>query len=252
MPPGPQPTAFIEENLTANASLTLRAVGPWLLLYGGASLMTGLELRALETNYGGQVGWRTATTDTDVPNVWQTLLTQRTTNDIFPESVDVSAQTDIMWIQGSLWSSLTTGSTPKSALNRLWYSVKGAGWIVGRQRIHLPASSTTDIIPIGAPFNCVGVTGLMYAIIYTNLTATIAPTGVARMFKTGNPRRPEAWGDVVSMTSQTSSGDSARDTKSGSLTTTDRVMAQAGLKYSTSGGGNPGGLAEVIVVAKTT
>ena len=92
----------------------------------------------------------------------------------------------------------------------------------------------------------------MFAVVYTNLTATIAPTAVVRTFESGNLKRPEAWADVVAMSTQAGSVDSARDTKAGSVTTTDRMLAQAGFKYSTSGGGNPGGFAEVIVAAKTT
>lgn len=253
----PQPTAFIEGNLIADndADARLRLVGPWMLLYGGTKLAIGLDLQAVEANYGVQVGWRTATTGTDVPNPWQTLLTARTADGNYPEEVTfgTGVSNGAMWVQGSLWTKLAPGITaPASALNRLWYSVKGAGWIVARQRVNLTATSTGDIIPIGAPFNCVGVTGMMFAVVYTNLAATITPTGVVRTFKSGNLRRPEGWSDVVTLATQSANADSTRDTGSGAVSTTDRIMTQAGFKWTTSGAGKPGGTAEIIVAAKTT
>lgn len=252
----PQPTSFVEENLLAdsNAGSRLRLVGPWMLLYGGTKLATGLDLQAVDPDYEVQVGWRTATTGTDVPNAWQTLLTARTAAGNFSEEVTFGSGVSdgAMWVQASLWTKLdASATTPATALNRLWYSVKGAGWIVARQRVNLTASSTGDIIPIGAPFNCVGVTGLMFAVVYTNLAATITPTAVVRTFKSGNLRRPEAWSTVAAMSTQSGSTDSTRDTKQGSVSTTDRMMAQAGFKWTTSGA-TPGGVAEIIVAAKTT
>ena len=222
---------------------------PWMLLFGGASLVTGLDVRALEANGGVRVGWRTADVLGELPNAWQTLGTQRTTNDKFLETFDVSAQTSSLLVQAAVFAGLTTGTTPKGAFTRLWASVKGAGMVVARQTVELVPSSTAVSVPLGAPFPAAGITGLMAAITFYGVQGTIvAPSFVWRPFTLGDPRFPGSWSTITTGSNITADG--VLNT-SGSITTTSALMAQAGLQYSTSGT-TPNGIAEVVVAAKTS
>ncbi|MCB9698684.1 MAG: hypothetical protein H6738_18020 [Alphaproteobacteria bacterium] len=222
---------------------------PWMLLFGGSSLVTGLDVRGLETNAGVRVGWRTADVLGERPNAWQTLGTQRTSNDSFLESFDVSAETSSLLVQAAVFAGLTTGTTPKGAFTRLWAAQQDAGMVVARQRVELLPSSTTVSIPIGAPFPCVGVTGLMAAIVFYGVQGTIvAPSFVWRPYTIGDKRFPGSWSTVT--TGSNITGDGLLNT-SGSITTSSAIMGQAGLQYSTSGT-TPNGVAEVIVAAKSS
>ncbi|MCB9683671.1 MAG: hypothetical protein H6735_01360 [Alphaproteobacteria bacterium] len=222
---------------------------PWMLLYGGSSLVTGLDVRAAEANAGLRVGWRTADILGERPNAWQTLGTQRTANNEYLESFDVSAETSSLLVQAAVFAGLTTGTTPKGAFARLWAAQKDGGMVVARQRVELLPSSTTVSIPIGAPFSAVGVTGLMAAIVFYGVQGTIvSPSFVWRPYTIGDNRFPGTWSTIT--TGSNITGDGLLNT-SGAITTTSALMAQAGFQYSTSGS-TPNGVADVIIAAKTS
>lgn len=226
----------------------LRYTGPWMLLYGGSNLDTTLDLRALETNLGVKVGWRTAAVSEDDPDPWETLLAERTTNGSHPEAASLSGKTSQLLVQGSVWGTLTTGTTPKTAWSRLWTSVRGAGWVVARQRILLTPSSGRLRVPVGQPFPCAGVTGLMFGIMYTGVSGTIDdPTPLWRSFETGDARMPGSWTALTAMADVT--GDTKVNSGNNAVTTTGKLMAQAGFEWATTGT-NPNGVAEILVAAK--
>ena len=241
---------FVQDNLTADSSgYQLRMLGPVMVLYGGTSLVTSLDLRALEANLGAKVIFRTFDVTAELPNAWDTATgTARTANGAWPESLDVSAKTAQMLIQGSVFTNLTTGTAAKAVQARLWTQVRGAGWMVARQRIVL-TPGTNIIVPVGNPFACSGVTGLMFGFVFNGVGGTIAnPSCVWRSFDSGDPRQPGAWSSsLATLTNVTT--DVTVNSGNCAITTTDKIMAQPGFQYSTSGT-NPNGTVDIIVAAK--
>ena len=158
----------------------------------------------------------------------------------------------LMAVTGSLDNSkLTTGTVAKSAWARLWTVERGAGWLVARQKVTLFSSSTVVTVPLGDPFVCAGVTKLMFGLRFIGVSGTIvAPTCVWRSFDTGDPRQPGAWSASLATLANVTADTSVN---SGSLTvsTAGKMLAQGGLKYSTSGT-DPGAQAEIVVAAKAT
>lgn len=185
-----------------------------------------------------------------MPDPWETLGTQRTADDIYPESFDTSTKTSHMWAQAAVFTALVSGGVPKTAFCTLWSAIKGAGWVVARARVPLLASSTAVTLPLGTPFSCSGVTGLMFAIEFSGISGTIEdPALLWRTFDSGDPKRPNAWSSLSTLADVSSyalrnSGDLA-------VTTTGKIMAQPGFRYSTSGT-NPSGVADILVAAKMT
>ena len=222
-------------------------VGPWMLKYGASYLDTTLELRALEALLGAKITWRTADVLTSMPNAWETPLTARTANGVYTETVDLSGETDNLWVQPMVLTALTSGTTPKGATSRLWASLQDAGWVVARQRLVLPPSSSDMVLPIGKPFPCAGATGLMFGLVIRGVSGTIvAPTTMWRSFDSGDPDTPNAWAALTAGSDVTADG---LVNVVDAITTTNKLMAQAGLKYSTSGT-NPYATVDVIVAAK--
>lgn len=242
---------YVEQQVVGDASgYRLRATGPWMVMFGGSHFDTTLDLRALETNLGAKIGWRCAPVHSDASDGWETLGTERTTNASHPEAFDLSSKTSHLLIQGGVFTQLTTGAVAKSAWARLWTAVRGAGWLVARQKVVLFPSSTVVTLPIGEPFACAGVTKLMFAYRFIGVSGTIvAPTCVWRSFDTGDPRQPGAWSGSLATLSNVTADTSVN---SGSLTvsTAGKLLAQPGVKFSTSGT-DPGAQVEIVVAAKT-
>lgn len=239
-----------EDTLIADsANFTLRMTGPWLILFGGSSLDTALDLRQVETNFAAKVGWRTADVFGELPNAWETLGTQRTTNATHSEQFSLATKTGQMLVQAGVFTALTSAGNPKTAATRLWYSVRDGGWVIARQRVQLTPSGSNVITPIGAPFPCAGVTGLMFALNFTGIAGTIvSPTCLFRPFDSGDPRMPGPWSSTVAALSNVTADGPVN---SGNLTTTTagKMLGQAGFQYSTSGT-NPNGAVDILVVAK--
>ena len=242
---------FVEGDVVADGpNAKPRLFGPWMLLFGGTHLDTTLDIRALEASCGVQVGWRTAPVQSEAPNAWETLLTSRTADNTYAEAASVSAKTSDLLVQAVVWAGLTTGTAPKTAHVRLWSAVRGAGWVVARQRVQLLPSSTNVILPIGDPFNCPGVTDLMFAVQFVGIQGTIvSPSCEWRSFETADPRKPGAWVSSALHTFSNVTADAGVNSGTLPVTTSGKLMAQAGLRYSTSGS-DPNGFADVIVAAK--
>lgn len=241
---------YVEDSLIADSSdYKLRMTGPWMLLYGGTSFVASVDLRAIEANAGVKIGWRTAAVRSDVPDAWEALGTQRTTNGSHPESFDTSAKTGQLFVQGAVFTALTTGAVSKNVYGRFWSSVKGAGWVVARQRILLRPSSSALVIPIGKPFNCTGVTGLMFGFVFNGISGTIDnPACVWRSFATGDPQQPGTWSSSLATLTDVTA-DSVVNSGNCPIVTADKLMGQAGFKYLTAGV-DPNGTVDVIVAAK--
>jgi hypothetical protein len=241
---------FVEKQIVGDSSdYRLRVVGPWMVLFGGSVLGTSLDLRALETNLGVKVGWRTAAVQTDQPDAWESLGTARTANGTHLEAFDTSGKTSQLFVQAAIVTALTSGATPKTAWSRLWTTVRDAGWIVGRQRIQIQPSSGNIIVPIGQPFPSAGVSALLFGFVFTGVSGTISsPACVWRSFDSGDPRMPNAWSSALTTLSNVTT-DSNVNSGTLSITTTGKIMAQPGFKYSTSGT-DPNGVVDVVVAAK--
>lgn len=74
-----------------------------------------------------------------------------------------------------------------------------------------------------------------------------SPDVAWRTFASGNPEYPDTW-SVGTNETNASSGNSKVNYDSGSITTTDKMLIQAGFKYSTTGAQY--GIADIIAVAK--
>lgn len=227
-----------------------------MLLYGATDLMTSVGLNALEANFGAQVTWRTADVRTDMPSAWQTPFPATAgaafaTNDsVNPKRFDVStAAGTAMWVQAAAIAVLTTGTTVKEGLVKLWSSVNSMGFLVAKRRIEILPGLGTDaaIVPVGDPFSCVGVNGLMFAISFYGVNGTVTPTPCWRAFDGGDIQRPAAWSSLTTMAAVTAN----KFVNSGNQTivTTDKMMAQAGLQFTTSGT-SPRIIADVVVAAR--
>lgn len=240
---------FVEGEVVCDgASYKPRLFGPWMLLYGAGTLDTTLDVRAIETNAGLKVGWRTATVQEEAPDPWETLLTERTTNDTFTEAVSVTTKTSQLLLQAVVFGGLTTGTTAKTAHARLWYTLRDAGIVVARQRIQLYPSSSKIVSTVGRPFNCAGFTGLMFAVQFVGVQGTVsAPACLWRSFDSGDDRKPGAWSVLHSFGDVTADGGQ----NSGTLatTTSGKMMAQAGFRWSTTGT-DPNAYVNVLVAGK--
>ena len=243
------PAAYFEVNMTGESTThKLQAVGQTLVLFGGSNLDTTLELRAIESNFSGQLWWRSINAFSGLPNAWNKGATARTSNGEHPEALDVSSATTMLLVQVGAAAGLTTGSTPAAGLGRVWYAVREGGWLVARERLMLTPSSGNVVRTIGVPFPCARLSGLMFAAHFHGVSGTIvAPTPMYRLFRTGDARTPTAWsagtsGSNVTAETYTNSGNV-------SVATAGYLMAQAGLQVSTSGT-DPYSIVDTIVAAK--
>jgi hypothetical protein len=242
--------ASVEGQLVAESTTYQpKLLGPWMLLYGGSSFVASVDLQAIEASFGAKLVYRTAAVTAAGPDSWGTPTSAFTTAGPHANSFDVSTTTDQLLIQAAVAPGLTAGTTPKTAFGRLWCSVKGGGVVVARQKFVLTPSSGNLILPIGTPFPCAGVTGLMFAFLFTGVSGTIAsPACVWRSFDSGDPQKPGAWSAALTTLANVTT-DTAANSGSLAVTTTDKLMAQAGFKYSTSGT-DPNATVDVIVAAK--
>ncbi len=84
---------------------------------------------------------------------------------------------------------------------------------------------------------------------YTSISGTVVdPTPVYWTFSTGDVMYPETW---TSMSTGSSITSDSNVNASGSVTTTAKLLAQAGFRYSTNTtGGDPYGIVDILVAAK--
>ena len=132
-------------------------VTDWLLLTGAPEFAVMHEVRAqqgagtLTTN----VKWRTASVRTDNPSDWSSAGADRTTENVFVDSFDISGTTTAMWIQAGLVAKASGGVA--EAFMRLQAQLTGKSVLVARkQRIVVQARASGDtgysLFAIGAPF----------------------------------------------------------------------------------------------------
>jgi hypothetical protein len=248
--------SFVQGQLQAEQTPRTRLYGDWLLLYGASSLMVSAGLNAIEANFGVQATWRTADVRTDMPNGWQSPYPTTAggawaTNDsVNPHTFDVStASTTAMFVQAAAITVLTTGTTLKEGFVKLWSAVNTRGFIVARQRVEIMPGLGTDtaIVPVGNPFCCVGLNGLMFGFVFSGVSGTITPTPCWRPFDSGDVQKPGSWSAFSSLTNVTSN--KVVNSGHNAISTTDKMLAQAGFQFSTSGT-NPKAVVDIIVAAK--
>lgn len=243
-----QPIGFVEGNPSAiNSDTILALTGPWQLAYGGTNLRLGLDIRdGTSEDLLFNLAYRTAEVDTNNPDAWNiTTSTNYDEDGPHTASLSLSGET-AMWVQAGVFAKLASGTTPLDAYVRLWSSVVGSGWLVGRQRIVLEPGVTNKIVPVANPFGAAGVTGLRFGMIYTGISGTLtAPTPCYRTFKTGDMTDVESWNTGTAGSNVTA------DTKvlaTQATTTTSALYVQPGFKYTSTSLNY--GVVDIIVAAK--
>lgn len=79
------------------------------------------------------------------------------------------------------------------------------------------------------------------------MNGTISPTPCWRSFDGGDVQRPNAWSALTAMTAVTAN--KIVNTGHQAITTTDKMLAQAGFQFTTSGA-SPHAVVEIVVAAR--
>jgi hypothetical protein len=209
-------------------------VTQWMLAAGTTAIDAVMEVRApspTAASFNAAMRVRFASVSTQRPGAWGTATTTRSSADVWPERFDVSATTDQAWVQVGLVGNASAAQA--EALVRLQAAAQGGGAVLAEQVVQVEPdtnSGSYTVVALGNPFAQLGISKVMYAVVFSGVTGTVTYRPVYRQFK-GNPELPEAWGDL-------GTGDSTRttdgDLNSGLISvspTSGYLLGQAGLKY---------------------
>ena len=228
----PQLVSLVEDQVEVDSTSAVTLLkSPWMLACGTTSLFAAMELRGISGSFNGQLRIRYASVSTQRPGAWGTATTPKTTNDVHPEPFDTSATTNQLWVQVGMAGYATAGVAECFA--RLQAAAQGNGMILAQQTVEVNPDTNVgqyQYVALGNPFAQVGITKLMYAVVFSGVSGTITHRPVYRQFK-GNLDLPEAWVDLGT-TDQTQSTDG--DVNSGHVAVTPTsgyLFGQPGIKY---------------------
>jgi hypothetical protein len=232
-----------------DTSYALRGWTEPMLMYGASSLDLGGHLFGFDTKGQIRWGWRHFPVLTSKPDSsgWTLDGTAETGDGPADHSISLTTTTDSLWVQAGIFASLSSAGSPEAIQYDMYGTLPGSGWLVARQRLLLRPSASKVVLPIGNPFPCAGVTGMMVGLRFMGISGTITDLATkVRLFKTGDRMYPDAWSTVSAESNVTSD---SNVNSNGSVTSTGAILAQAGLEYSTTGT-DPRGAVEAIVAVK--
>jgi len=180
---------------------------PWILALGESTLRTTMELRAIGGNFGARVGFRTAAVQTTKPSAWSTSTTgtNRSTNGVFVEDIDVSSLiSSAMWLQPRLEVGVTSGSGVAEALAAMRIATRRKAVVTGASGLDLQPvvnSGEDAYIPLGKPTSALDLNAMMFAFSLTGLSGSLSYSPAFRTFESSAFYAPSAWTDLATYSS---------------------------------------------------
>ncbi len=222
----------------------------WVLLFGGSKLRTVLNMQNGSTNLEARTKFLTADVLTSETNTVSSASGATLDADGYKtDDLDVSAETSAMWVQAIAQVSSSSGvSDGRLVLSGTLHS---EGRIVASQDVNVgpttaeSGTSQYHYLPIGRPVPIVGMSSIMYAVVYTVGSGTVYWQPVYRTF-TNDLNKPSTW--ATKATEQT--GSSNTTWNSGTVTLADvttKAMWQPGIRWKSESGS---GSLKIIVAAK--
>lgn len=218
-------------------------LGPWMLLYGGGTARTMLQIGQLDGHFRTRIRYRMAAVRTDKPGAWQTGGALQTSNGTYVEDLTPTVGTNL-WIQFGLAGSTPNDAEAGEALVEYALNLQDKGGLVAAgvvQAIPLPSAAS---IPVGQPFSANNLAGVMAGFDITGVTGTLDYALLIRYFD-GDPNEPGAWTVLDSQTGQTA--DTLYNTGDKATTPGTKLLAQLGVRF---GGTNPVATIRVVAAAR--
>jgi hypothetical protein len=183
------------------SSLVTVASSEWMCAAGGVTGRVMSQLVGRSGNLSLTPRVRFAAVTTDTPDAWADFGLPQAANGIVVTDTILSTPTNKMWVQFGLGGAAATGVGEGEVTFQS--SMVGNGAPAGATVVSLPAglinASSTGVYPVGAPIPAVGLTGLMYAYVFSGVGSSGALAGgaCARLI-IGDPKAPSVWSNLTS------------------------------------------------------